>query len=77
MDNRHCCRNFRVRCLGDIMSSKKYRVMMLIEEELYNKWKRHIFLNHGIKSAGAQAKIMEHNAHVFSGAIKKIMEEKK
>lgn len=53
--------------------TKKYRVMMEIDDELYDRWRQHVLLIYGIKSAGGKANIMEFNSKVFSEAMERMM----
>ena len=53
--------------------TKKYRVMMEIDDELYDRWRQHILLIYGVKSAGGKSSIMEFNAKVFCEAIERMM----
>ena len=53
--------------------TKKYRVMMEIDDELYDRWRQHILLIYGVKSSGGKSNIMEFNAKVFSDAMERMM----
>ena len=53
--------------------TKKFKVITHIDEEQYNRWKKHILLIYGIKANGANASIMDFNSKVFSEAMEKMM----
>ena len=58
------------------LTTNKYKVMVQIDQELYDRYRKHIRLVYGIRQAGASANIMDFNARVFSEAMENLMKGK-
>lgn len=56
--------------------TNKYKVMVQIDQELYDRYRKHIRLVYGIRQAGANANITDFNAKVFSEAMENLMKGK-